>query len=79
MARVGAALAPIVGKYLTELGTIPEILPLCLFGGCGVAGGLAALLLPDTVGFPLPSSLQDVETIKKEGKPMWRLNRVETP
>ena len=75
MARVGGALAPIIGKYLIELGTISEIVPLCLFGGFGLAGGLCALLLPDTVGFPLPSTFQDVETIKKKGKPMWRCYR----
>ena len=75
MARVGGALAPIIGKYLIELGTISEIVPLCLFGGFGLAGGLCALLLPDTVGFPLPSTLQDVEMIKRKGKPMWRCYR----
>ena len=75
MARVGGALAPIIGKYLIELGTISEIVPLCLFGGFGLAGGLCALLLPDTVGFPLPSNFQDVEEIKKKGKPMWRCYR----
>ena len=78
MARVGGALAPIIGKYLIELGTISEIVPLCLFGGFGLAGGLCALLLPDTVGFPLPSTFQDVETIKKKGKPMWRCYREST-
>ena len=78
MARVGGALAPIIGKYLIELGTISEIVPLCLFGGFGLAGGLCALLLPDTVGFPLPSNFQDVEEIKKKGKPMWRCYREST-
>ena len=72
MARVGGALAPIVGKFLIELGTIPEEVPLCLFGAFGIAGGLCALLLPDTVGFPLPDSLDDVEEIKRRGKPMWK-------
>ena len=78
MARVGGALAPIIGKYLIQLGTISEIVPLCLFGGFGLAGGLCALLLPDTVGFPLPSNFQDVEEIKRKGKPMWRCYREST-
>ena len=78
MARVGGALAPIIGKYLIELGTISEIVPLCLFGGFGLAGGLSALLLPDTVGFPLPATFQDVEEIKKKGKPMWRCYKEST-
>ena len=72
MARVGGALAPVVGKYLIELGTIPEEVPLCLFGAFGMAGGLCALLLPDSVGFPLPNSLEDVEEIKRKGKPIWK-------
>ena len=78
MARVGGALAPIIGKYLIELGTISEIVPLCLFGGFGLAGGLCALLLPDTVGFPLPFNFEDVEQIKRKGKPMWRCYREPT-
>ena len=72
MARLGGAMAPIVGKYLIEIGSLPEIVPLCLFGGFGVAGGLCALLLPETLGFPLPASFQDVDRIKKNGKPMWK-------
>ena len=75
MARVGGALAPIVGKFLIELGTIPEEVPLCLFGAFGMAGGLCALLLPDTVGFSLPNSFEDVEDIKRKGKPMWKCYR----
>ena len=61
MARLGGALAPVVGKFLIESGTFPEQVPLCFFGGFGIAGCLCALLLPDTVGFPLPDSLEDVE------------------
>ena len=72
IARVGGMLSPIIGKFLIELGTISETVPLCLFGGFGIAGGLCALLLPDTVGFPLPDSFQDVEEIKKNGKSVWK-------
>ena len=66
-------LGPLIGKFLVELGTISELVPLCLFGGFGIAGGLSVLLLPDTVGFPLPDTFQDVEQIKKKGKSMWKL------
>ena len=72
IARVGGMLSPIIGKFLIELGTISETVPLCLFGGFGIAGGMCALLLPDTVGFPLPDSFQDVEEIKKNGKSVWK-------
>ena len=69
MARVEGALAPFLGKY------IPELLSLCVFGGVGVLGGLVALLLPDTVGFPLPNTFQDVENIKKNQKQFWTCYR----
>ena len=35
--------------------------------------GLCALILPDTVGFPLPNTFDDVEEMKKNSKPMWKL------
>ena len=39
---------------------------------CGLLGGLLALLLPDTVGFTLPDTLDNVEEIKNNSKPMWQ-------
>ena len=73
LGEMGGMLGPLIGKFLVELGTISELVPLCLFGGFGIAGGLSVLLLPDTVGFPLPDTFQDVEQIKKKGKSMWKL------
>ena len=73
MGEMGGMLGPVIGKFLVELGTITELVPLCLFGAFGIAGGLSVLLLPDTVGFPLPDTFQDVEQIKKKGKSMWKL------
>ena len=76
MARLGGAAAPFVGKYLTELtGSVSDILPLCVFGAVGVLGGLVAFILPDTVGFPLPDTFQDVEDIKDHQKPFWTCYR----
>jgi len=72
IARVGGMLAPIIGKFLIELGKIPEEVPLCLFGGFGVFGGICALMLPDTVGFPLPNTFEDIEEIKKKSKPFFK-------
>ena len=46
--------------------------PMILFGAFGIVGGLCALLLPDTVGFPLPNTFEDVENIKKNSKPIWK-------
>ena len=72
MARVGGGAAPIIGRFLIDLKAFPEYVPLCLFGGFGVFGGLCALLLPDPVGFPLPNTFDDIEEIKKKSKPVWK-------
>ena len=61
------------GKYLVTIGAVDEKLPMILFGSFGIVGGLCTLVLPDTVGFPLPNTFEDVENIKKNSKPMWRL------
>ena len=60
---------------MPELGSLPEIVPLCVFGGVGVLGGLVALVLPDTVGFPLPNTFEDVEDIKRNQKRFWTIYR----
>ena len=72
VARVGGGLAPIIGRFLIDLGYFPEYVPLCLFGGFGVLGGLCALLLPEPVGFKLPNTFEDIEEIKKKSKPFWK-------
>ena len=77
VARLGGMLAPVVGKFLVETGEVPEELPMTLFGAFGIVGGLCALLLPDTVGFPLPNTFEDIEEIKKKSKPMWKCYRAE--
>ena len=61
------------GKYLVTTGAVDEKLPMILFGAFGIVGGLCTLVLPDTVGFPLPNTFEDVNDIKKNSKPMWRL------
>ena len=72
IARLGGMLSPVIGKFLVETGKVPEELPMTLFGAFGIVGGLCALLLPDTVGFPLPNTFEDVEEIKKKSKPIWK-------
>ena len=75
MARVGGMLSPVIGKYLVTTGAVDEKLPMILFGAFGIVGGLCALILPDTVGFPLPNTFEDVEEIKRKSKPMWKIYR----
>jgi len=72
IARLGGMMAPWVGKFLPSTGKLPEFVPLCLFGGFGVLGGLCALTLPDSIGFPLPNTFDDIEEIKRNSKPMWK-------
>jgi len=72
VARFGGMIAPWVGKFLPNTGKLDDWVPLVLFGGFGVLGGLCALLLPDSIGFPLPNTFDDIEEIKKNSKPMWQ-------
>ena len=60
---------------MVTIGAVDEKLPMILFGAFGIVGGLCTLVLPDTVGFPLPNTFQDVNEIKKKSKPMWKLYR----
>ncbi|KAK2879613.1 solute carrier family 22 member 6 [Channa argus] len=57
MARVGAMVAPIVlliGDYIPWL-------PGLIYGGAPILSGVAAVFLPETLGSPLPDTIQDVE------------------
>ncbi|XP_010750841.1 solute carrier family 22 member 6 isoform X2 [Larimichthys crocea] len=57
MARVGAMVAPMV--ILTR-DSIPW-LPGLIYGGAPILSGVAAIFLPETLGSPLPDTIQDVE------------------
>lgn len=64
-ARVGAMVAPMVqltGDYIVWL-------PGLIFGGAPILTGAAAMLLPETLGCPLPDTIQDVEDRGSGGKP----------
>ncbi|XP_071801158.1 organic cation transporter protein-like [Asterias amurensis] len=61
VARVSGILAPIIlilGKYWHPL-------PLFVFGGSSVLAGLFTLLLPETLGFNLPDTLEEGEQFGK--------------
>ncbi|XP_049599286.1 solute carrier family 22 member 6 [Syngnathus scovelli] len=56
-ARVGAMVAPMVllsGDYIPWL-------PGLIYGGAPIISGVAAMFLPETLGSPLPDTIQDVE------------------
>lgn len=57
MARIGAMVAPMVlltGDYIPWL-------PGLIYGGAPILSGVAAIFLPETLGSPLPDTIQDVE------------------
>ncbi|XP_078122281.1 solute carrier family 22 member 6 [Sander vitreus] len=57
MARVGAMVAPMVlltGEYIPWL-------PGLIYGGAPILSGVAAIFLPETLGSPLPDTIEDVE------------------
>uniref|UniRef100_A0AAQ4P656 Solute carrier family 22 member 6 n=1 Tax=Gasterosteus aculeatus aculeatus TaxID=481459 RepID=A0AAQ4P656_GASAC len=57
MARVGAMVSPMV---LLTADYIPW-LPGLIYGGAPILSGVAAMFLPETLGSPLPDTIQDVE------------------
>ncbi|XP_039634047.1 solute carrier family 22 member 6 isoform X4 [Perca fluviatilis] len=57
MARIGAMVAPMVlltGEYIPWL-------PGLIYGGAPILSGVAAIFLPETLGSPLPDTIEDVE------------------
>ncbi|CAK6953836.1 solute carrier family 22 member 6 [Scomber scombrus] len=57
MARIGAMVAPmvlLVGEHMPWL-------PGLIYGGAPILSGVAAIFLPETLGSPLPDTIQDVE------------------
>ncbi|XP_034034333.1 solute carrier family 22 member 6 isoform X2 [Thalassophryne amazonica] len=57
IARVGAMVAPMV----LLLGDYIPWLPGVIYGGAPIFSGVAAMFLPETLGLPLPDTVQDVE------------------
>uniref|UniRef100_G1U0K7 Solute carrier family 22 member 8 n=1 Tax=Oryctolagus cuniculus TaxID=9986 RepID=G1U0K7_RABIT len=64
MARVGSIVSPLV-SMTSEL--YPS-LPLFIYGAVPVAASAATALLPETLGQPLPDTVQDLES-RRRGKP----------
>jgi len=72
LGRLGSVFAPWVAVYLPGHNSLPEWVPLLIFGIVAIIGSLASLLLPETLGHPLPDNFNDVENMKKYDKPMWK-------
>ena len=48
-----------VSPQVVLLGDFSKPLPFLIFGGMGLLGGVASWFLPETLGKPLPQTLQD--------------------
>lgn len=57
MARVGAMVAPMVLLVGDHIPWLPGL----IYGGAPILSGVAAIFLPETLGSPLPDTIQDVE------------------
>jgi len=63
-ARVGGFLAP----YIASLGASSSSLPLLILGVSTLLGGSTALLLPETLGEPLPQDMKSAELMVVRGR-----------
>ncbi|XP_022095015.1 organic cation transporter protein-like [Acanthaster planci] len=61
VARVSGILCP----FILLLGKYWQPLPLCVFGGGSIVAGILSLMLPETIGCPLPDTIQDGENFGK--------------
>ncbi|XP_043225498.1 solute carrier family 22 member 7-like [Amphibalanus amphitrite] len=57
--RVGGAVSPFVVDLVSD---VHELAPSAVFGAVALVASLAALLLPETAGRPMPETVADVET-----------------
>jgi len=69
----GAIAAPWVGEYLPRSWEHGSRASLIIYAVCACLPGVLSFLLADTVGFPLPSTLEDVQRIKMLQKPIWKI------
>lgn len=58
--------ASIVAPFVVYLGVFHAVLPLMVLGVLGIAGGVLALFLPETLDKELPQTLQDGEEFGKD-------------
>ncbi|CAH1778274.1 unnamed protein product [Owenia fusiformis] len=63
-ARVGGIIAPLV-MLLTDT---YQSLPLLLFGGTSILAGLLVIALPETMGRPLPETIEDLQAMHSNKK-----------
>lgn len=57
MARLGSMVAPMVLLAEDHIPWIPGF----IYGGAPILSGVVGMFLPETIGFPLPDTIQDAE------------------
>ena len=57
--QIGGLLAPFIGGFET----IRTYIPLLVFGCSSLIGGALAIMLPETLGTPIPQTLEQVNKI----------------
>ena len=62
--RIGGILSP----YLANLGHVVPNLHFALFGLFSLTSGVLNLKLPETLGAPLPETMEDVVRLKKKAR-----------
>ena len=65
-----------VNLFLLQARVVPW-LPGILFGGLSIGVGLLVFLLPETLGKPLPQTIEDIENWSKPSKKANRSEMVE--
>ncbi|VDM38107.1 unnamed protein product [Toxocara canis] len=68
MSSMVAGLGLILGPHLVRLGDSMRILPLMIMGTMSVSAGVASFFLPETLGAPLPQTLEEAEAFGKAKK-----------
>ncbi|XP_059085438.1 organic cation transporter protein-like isoform X2 [Tigriopus californicus] len=72
VARIGSIIAPLLA------GLSPIWIPLVVMGGACLVGGILAIFLPETLGMPLPESIDDINVLYENEKPWYKwIKRVE--
>lgn len=66
VARIGSIIAPLLA------GLSPVWIPLVVMGGASLIGGILAIFLPETLGMPLPESIEDIEVLYENEKPWYK-------
>ena len=70
---LGAIAAPWVGDYLPRSWKHGMTASLIIYAACSGVAGLLSFQLADTLGFPLPTTMEDVQQIKMMQKPLFMM------